>query len=117
MVNDGASEPWPRAASRIAPLEDEDMLAAVQRGLGEVVVPALVALGADDFVVSQCLSIMSMVGFVKRGLLERQLARADCDAALAAVAGPDRSPSDEATKAIVRRRLEADIAGRASQPR
>lgn len=114
-LNFGLPTGW--NTSRIAPLEDEEMLEAVQRGLAEIVIPELRRRGANDFVVSQTHSLMSMVSFVRRGLPRRQLARAFCEEELA---GLESRPTDDAATRypgkerdrILRRRLEADIAGR-----
>lgn len=108
--------------ARIAPLEDEEMLGAVQRGLAEVVIPELRRLGADEFIVSQAKSIMSIVGFTRRGLFDRQAARATCNAAVADILDAPALPATTTTSSgaevvdeihqVVRRRLDRDIAGR-----
>ncbi len=128
----GARDASLTAWAKVAPLEDEDMLGAVQGGLSEVVIPELRRLGGDEFVISQTHSLMSIVGFTRRGLHERQKARAACLETIAALLADDTSVSSgvagadppgatlvtsdagltEGIRRAVRTRLDADIAGR-----
>jgi hypothetical protein len=68
--------------ARVSALDDEQLLDAVQRALRELVLPHLEGCGADEFLISQVRSCLSIVGFVARGLCERQTARAATDAEL-----------------------------------
>jgi hypothetical protein len=67
------------ALLRVAPLDDEDLLEAVQRSFRQVILPELERLGADEFVLSQVRSTLSMVGFVRRGLTSRLVAQAEAE--------------------------------------
>lgn len=111
MVSDSVTLIESAGLTRVAPLEDEELLGAVQRGLVELIVPELERMGAEEFVVSQTRSLISIVGFVSRGLYDRQRARAACAAAMAALADPAGTDRDAALK-LLRDRLDADIAGR-----
>jgi hypothetical protein len=64
-------------------LEDEELLDAVRRTLAQLVLPRLEASGAEEFVLSQVKSCLSLLDFVRRRLPERQAARGTADAALA----------------------------------
>jgi hypothetical protein len=64
---------------RVAPLDDDDLLAAVQSAFREVILPELERLGAEEFILSQVRSTLSMVSFVRRGLAARLLAQADAE--------------------------------------
>jgi hypothetical protein len=113
--------------ARVAPLEDEDLLRVVQNAFRTLVIPELERRGADEFVLSQVRSCLSIVGFVQRGLHERQVARGRADAELdellaqrgidpAEVASPvelhRRLGDDAAFRAILRRRLADELATR-----
>jgi hypothetical protein len=116
-----------------------------------VVIPEFRRLGADEFIVSQVQapapsqSLLSIVSFTRRGLYERQMARAACDAAVAALheaaahlpssvvlASADAASSDtprpqsnaalegeeelaQQLRRVVRARLGADVSARIAQ--
>ena len=99
-------------AAKVAPLDDEELLAAVQRAFRELIIPALEKGGAEEFVISQVRSCLSILGYVGRGLHQRQVARAEADAELAALVGDDGSPlpgKEADVRALLLRRLEAEI--------
>jgi hypothetical protein len=115
---------------RVAPLDDEQLLGVVQDAFRQLIGPELERLGAEEFVVSQVRSCMSIVGFVRKGLHERQVGRSRADAELDALlarfaipepAGPiglaelldPDSDVDDACRRqltdLLHRRLELDI--------
>jgi hypothetical protein len=117
MVSDITPPKQHASLANIAPLEDEEMLGAVLRGFTEVVIPELEQLGADEFVIAQTRSLMSVVGFVRRGLYERQIAREQCGREVGSL-GSSSTP-DPATlenlRRILRTRLDADVIGRTTR--
>lgn len=114
MVRDSSAHEKTASMANIAPLEDEEMLGAVCRGLAEVIIPELARLGADEFIISQTRSLMSVVGFVRRGLYERQVAREQCERSVAVLKSRVTSESAalEELRRLVRIRLDSDITGR-----
>ena len=109
---------------RVAPLDDEDLLEAVQRSFREVILPELERLGADNFVLSQVRSTLSMIGFVRRGLTSRLVAQAEAEKFLVLALerrgvelDADVSPVDLARRsadfpevaALLRERLHVDV--------
>ena len=109
---------------RVAPLDDEDLLEAVQRSFREVILPELERLGVDDFVLSQVRSTLSMIGFVRRGLTSRLVAQAEAEKLLVlalerrgVVLDADVSPVELARRsadfpevaALLRDRLHVDV--------
>ena len=67
----------------VTSLDDEDLLEAVRRFLQDGVLTRLEADGAEEFVLSELKSCLSLLDFVRRGLPERLAARAVADAAVA----------------------------------
>jgi hypothetical protein len=114
--NPAPSNPAPVAtpAAKVAPLDDEELLAAVQRAFRHIIIPELERLGAEEFVVSQVRSCLSMLSYVGRGLHDRQVARAQADVALGALlAGePARAPLPPAVRDLLLHRLDQEIATR-----
>ena len=98
--------------ARVAPLDDEELLAAVQRAFRELIIPELERGGAEEFVISQVRSCLSILSYVGRGLHDRQVARHAADAELAALVDnggeplPGREPE---VRALLLGRLEAEI--------
>jgi hypothetical protein len=112
------SLPW----FKVAPLSDEDLLGAVQSSFRELIIPELERLGSDEFVLSQVRAMLSMVGFVRRGLSERAVADAELAARADAIAGaggfdiaslPATSP---VLSGVLRERLAVEIATRTRSP-
>jgi hypothetical protein len=116
---------------RVAPLDDDDLLAAVQSAFREVILPELERLGAEEFTLSQVRSTLSMVSFVRRGLAARLLAQADAERQMADAlrrrgVPPDQvsSPTDLAAAAegmpelaaLMRARLRWEIDTRTATP-
>ena len=119
--------PAARADARVAPLDDEDLLAVVQDAFRTLIIPELERAGAEEFVVSQVRSCLSIIGFVRRGLHDRQAGRAAADAELAALLdeqaiGPAgaQSPvdlfhsawSDPRVRELLQRRLALEVSSR-----
>ena len=112
---------------RMAPLDDEDLLDAVQRSFREMILPELERLGADEFVLSQVRSTLSMVAFVRRGLQERLVAQSEAERRLDEILrrdgrapGMPTSPLELAAEALavpevaalLRQRLRVEIGTR-----
>jgi hypothetical protein len=113
---------------RVAPLDDAELLRAVATALRQVVLPELERAGAEEFVLSQVRSCLSIVRFVSSGLGERQRAQVELEdqvGELLADHGIDiaelTSPVDlyHRTAAevpelpqLLRRRLEAEVSSR-----
>jgi hypothetical protein len=105
------------ARARVAPLDDEQLLAAVQRAFRELIIPELERGGAEEFVISQVRSCLSILSYVGRGLHERQAVRAEIDAELAALLDDSGAPLPgraNDVRALLLRRLEAEIRTRTS---
>lgn len=65
--------------SRVTALDDEELIGAVRRSLLELVLPRLQETGADEFLVAELKSCLSMLDFTGRGLAVRQAARVVAD--------------------------------------
>lgn len=108
-----------RAQAKVAPLDDEELLAAVQRAMRELIIPELERRGSEEFLVSQVRSCLSILSYVARGLHDRQVAREQADAAMAALvaaagAAGDGGEADEPTLApavrdLLLHRLDQEI--------
>ena len=99
-------------SANVAPLEDEQLIAAVQRAFREVIIPELERGGAEEFVISQVRSCLSILSYVGRGLHERQTVRAAADAELAGLvdgAGVPLPGREAEVRALLLRRLDAEI--------
>lgn len=132
-MSPAATGPDPDLA-RPAPLEDEELLDVVLAAFADVILPELEAAGSEEFVLAQVRSTMSIVGFVRRGLVDRQAARLDARAALATIAGDGplsgahtpvelagalgsaSGPEAAAVRAVLTRRLAAEISSRLGDP-
>jgi hypothetical protein len=64
---------------RVAPLDDAELLGAVATALRQVVLPELERAGAEEFLLSQVRSCLSIVRFVSSGLDERQRAQVELE--------------------------------------
>ena len=98
--------------ARVAPLDDEQLLAAVGRAFRELIIPELERGGAEEFVISQVRSCLSILSYVGRGLHDRQVARAEADAELAALVDADGTPlpgREADVRALLLGRLESEI--------
>ena len=112
-------EPEPEPA-KVAPLDDEELIGAVQRAFRELIIPELERRGAEEFVVSQVRSCLSILSYVGRGLHERQVARSQADVAMAALLGAGPSgpggdadlPLPGAVRDLLLHRLDVEIRSR-----
>jgi hypothetical protein len=96
----------------VAPLEDEQLIAAVQRAFRELIIPELERGGAEEFVISQVRSCLSILSYLGRGLHERQVAREAADAELAPLVDESGEPlpgRESEVRALLLRRLQAEI--------
>jgi hypothetical protein len=71
--------------ARVTALDDEDLIAAVRRSLQDLVLPRLQEAGAEEFLISEMKSCLSMLDFAARGLATRQAERVDSEGRLAAL--------------------------------
>ena len=98
--------------ARVAPLDDEELLGAVQRAFRELIIPELERGGAEEFVISQVRSCLSILSYVGRGLHDRQVARQAADAELATLVSDDGSPlpgKEAEVRTLLLRRLKDEI--------
>jgi hypothetical protein len=103
--------------ANVAPLDDEQLIAAVQRAFRELIIPELERGGAEEFVISQVRSCLSILSYVGRGLHERAAARAEADAELAGLVDESGAPlpgREGDIRVLLLRRLEAEIRTRTS---
>ena len=102
----------------VAPLDDEQLLGAVQRAFREIIIPELERGGTEEFVISQVRSCLSILSYVRRGLHDRQLASEETDAELAGLLDAEGVPvpgrAGEVRESLLRR-LEAEITTRTSR--
>ena len=96
---------------RVAPLSDEELLGVVQSSFRELILPELERLGADEFLLSQVRSTMSIVGFVRRGLEKRITGHAE----LLRQVGETDMPYGPELRRLLLDRLELEVQTRAGQ--
>jgi hypothetical protein len=104
--------------ANVAPLEDEELIAAVQRAFRELIIPELERGGAEEFVISQVRSCLSILSYVGRGLHDRHVAREAADAELAGLVDGSGTPlpgREGEVRALLLRRLEAEIRTRTAR--